>query len=103
MGGELTVDHFQPQSRGGADDLSNLLYCCYRCNQYKADYQPEQPNDPSLWDPRTEPADVHLSLLPDGRLYPLTTTGAFTLNRLRLNRPALVAHRRRKLLESEEQ
>jgi len=26
-GGELTVDHFQPSTRGGSDDASNLLYC----------------------------------------------------------------------------
>jgi len=39
-GGQLTVDHCQPQSLAGSDDLSNLLYCCYRCNLSKADYYP---------------------------------------------------------------
>src|SRR5579864_4863489 len=29
--GELTVDHYRPRTRGGTDDLGNLLYCCYRC------------------------------------------------------------------------
>jgi 5-methylcytosine-specific restriction endonuclease McrA len=38
--GHLTVDHFKPQSHGGTDDPSNLLYCCWRCNLYKADYWP---------------------------------------------------------------
>ena len=42
-GGELTVDHFRPVSKGGADNLENLLYCCVRCNQYKADYWEEPP------------------------------------------------------------
>lgn len=37
-GGELTVDHFCPQTKGGTDDPDNLLYSCHRCNQYKADY-----------------------------------------------------------------
>jgi 5-methylcytosine-specific restriction endonuclease McrA len=37
-GGELTIDHFHPQARGGADDLDTLFYCCQRGNQYKADY-----------------------------------------------------------------
>jgi 5-methylcytosine-specific restriction endonuclease McrA len=31
-GGLLTVDHFQPKSKGGADDLDNLIYCCPGCN-----------------------------------------------------------------------
>src|SRR5262245_34847151 len=31
-GGQLTIDHYQPTAHGGSDDLSNLLYCCYRCN-----------------------------------------------------------------------
>ena len=39
-GGELTIDHFHLQTKGGTDILENLLYCCYRCNQYKADYWP---------------------------------------------------------------
>lgn len=37
-GGELTLDHFQPKAHSSGDDLANLLYCCIRCNQYKADY-----------------------------------------------------------------
>lgn len=27
-GGQLTIDHFHPRSKGGDDDLDNLLYCC---------------------------------------------------------------------------
>jgi 5-methylcytosine-specific restriction endonuclease McrA len=49
--GQLTVDHYRPRSRGGTDTLENLLYCCYRCNLYKADYWPEAPDDPVLWVP----------------------------------------------------
>lgn len=94
-GGELTVDHFQPRVHGGSDDPANLLYCCYRCNQYKADYWPAAPDDPGLWNPRIEPSGGHLSLLGDGRLHALTRSGDFTLQRLRLNRPALIAHRAR--------
>ncbi len=92
-GGELTIDHFQPRARGGTDELANLLYCCYRCNQYKADYWPIQPEEPYLWQPRHEPMEQHLLLLADGTLYPITAVGAFTLRRLRLNRPPLVAYR----------
>ncbi|HEV3079150.1 MAG TPA: HNH endonuclease signature motif containing protein [Gemmataceae bacterium] len=102
-GGPLTTDHFQPRSRGGSDGFENLLYCCFRCNLYKADYWPLQAGDASLWNPRQEARDVHLLLLADGRLYPTTVTGEFTLNRLRLNRPALVAHRSRRRLQMEQE
>jgi len=103
MGGELTVDHFQPQVRGGADRLDNLVYCCTRCNQYKADYWPADPNDSVLWNPRQEPIETHFLTLSDGKLFPPTATGAFTLKRLRLNRPPLVAYRLRKHDQAEEQ
>jgi hypothetical protein len=100
--GELTVDHFQPSTRGGSDDLSNLLYCRYRCNLYKADYWPAQPTDVPLWNPRQEPANFHFLTLLDGSLHPITAAGAFTLRRLRLDRPPLVSYRRRKQSDSEE-
>ena len=40
-------------------------------------------------------------VLEDGRVHPLTTTGAFTIRRLRLNRPPLVAIRVRRAAEAE--
>ena len=39
---------------------------------------------------------AHLWLLADGFLSPLTAIGAVTVERLRLNRPSLVAHRLRR-------
>ncbi len=92
-GGRLTIDHFHPKSKGGDNRLDNLLYCCIRCNQYKFDYWPRKPSDPGLWNPRQDPAIDHFLSLGDGTLHPLTPTGAFTLRRLRLNRPPLIAHR----------
>jgi hypothetical protein len=100
-GGPLTVDHFQPRSQGGADSLDNLVYCCAPCNQYKLDYWPAGPDEPRLWNPRCEPAGQHFLELEDGTLRALTTTGDFTLQRLRLNRPPLVAHRLQKRQEAE--
>lgn len=91
--GQLTVDHYRPRTRSGTDELENLLYCCYRCNLYKADYWPTQPEDLPLWNPRFEPRGTHLLLLADGKLYPISASGRFTLQRLRLNRPELVNYR----------
>ena len=101
-GSELTVDHFQPRTRGGDDSLDNLLYCCPRCNQYKLDYWPTHPAGLILWNPRREPESQHFLELDDGTLHPLTAVGIFTLKRLRLNRPPLVACRLRKRQQSEE-
>lgn len=101
-GGRLTIDHFQPRTKGGSDNLDNLLYCCVRCNQYKQDYWPTAPGDPSLWNPRLEPASRHFIEMDDGTLYPLTPTGTFTLGRLRLNRPPLVAYRLNRQRRAEE-
>ena len=100
-GGQLTVDHFRPQTKGGDDSLDNLVYCCTRCNQYKAAYWPDAPDAPALWNPRHESVDSHLLRLADGTLYPITVCGEFTLRRLRLNRPPLVAYRLRKQHQTE--
>ena len=102
-GGELTVDHFQPLSKGGDDKLDNLIYCCPRCNQYKLDYWPAGSKDSLLWNPRIEPGQQHFIELDDGVLHPLTSIGAFSLRRLRLNRLPLIAHRLRKHQEAEAQ
>jgi len=101
-GGELTLDHFQPQAHGGTDHLGNLLYCCHRCNEYKADYWPTRPGSPVLWNPRQEPVETHLLLLANGTLYPISATGEFTLKRLRLNRRQLVAYRLGKQSQAED-
>ncbi len=101
--GLLTVDHFHPQARGGSDDIDNLVYCCHACNGFKSDYWPQGPDDPVLWNPRREAADVHLLELVDGRLLAITDVGVFTLGRLRLNRPALIAHRWQRRENDEQQ
>lgn len=101
-GGQLTVDHQRPQSLNGADAPDNLVYCCWRCNLHKAAYWPSASTDPVLWNPRDDPRERHLLLLADGRLHPRTPEGEFTLARLCLNRPALVAHRARRLAQTVE-
>jgi hypothetical protein len=102
-GGTLTIDHHCPQSHGGSDEPENLVYCCWRCNLHKAADWPSKPTDPVLWNPREDAREHHLLLLADGRLFARTPTGEFTLARLCLNRPALVAHRARRLTQTAEQ
>lgn len=102
VGGQLTIDHYQPKTKGGDDRFENLLYCCARCNQYKMDYWPVQPGDLFLWHPRQEPFSQHFLVLEDGTLSPLTPTGALTMRCLRLNRPPLVAHRFRQQQREQE-
>jgi len=37
---QLVVDHFIPQSAGGEDNSANYVVSCYRCNQWKGDFDP---------------------------------------------------------------
>ena len=102
-GGLLTVDHYQPRSHDGTDELENLVYSCFRCNNYKGDYWPTKPADSFLWNPRQEPAERHVLILDDGSLHPLSPVGSLAITLLQLNRPQLVAHRldRRRKLQTE--
>jgi HNH endonuclease len=95
VGGQLTVDHFRPRNQAGNDDVENLLYCCVRCNQYKAGYWPATPGELMLLNPRIQPPQDQLLLLSDGTVKGLSAEAEFTVGRLHLNRPELVAHRRR--------
>jgi len=95
-GSKLEIDHFWPRSAGGEDELDNLVYCCPTCNRLKGDFWPA--GDPStthrLLHPKRDDMAQHLREEEEGRLTALTETGAFHIERLRLNRPPLVALRR---------
>lgn len=100
-GGELTIDHYQPTARGGTDHIENLIYSCPRCNLYKSDFWPTGQGSAELGNPRRERRHAHMLMLADGSLYPITRTGQFTVERLRLNRSPLVAYRLRKMERAE--
>jgi hypothetical protein len=92
-GAELTVDHFQPQSRGGADESENWVYCCHACNEYKGDFwQPDSPQ--RILHPLRDNLAEHVEEQTDGTLVGLTETGRFHIARLHLNRAPIVARRR---------
>ncbi len=93
VGSELEIDHFRPRVHGGSDELGNLVYCCTTCNRFKGDYWPLSPTAHHLLHPQRDDLASHLREEPDGRLTALTERGAFHIERLHLNRPALVALR----------
>lgn len=42
IGGDLTVDHIMPRSRGGQDEWENVVVACLRCNVGKGNKTPEE-------------------------------------------------------------
>lgn len=103
-GGELTVDHFIPVTAGGGDEDENLVYACFRCNLFKADFVPtvaDRLNGHVLLHPLHDDLSLHLRVDEEtGRLDALTETGRFQIRLLRLNRPALVTMRLQTLFRS---
>ena len=96
-GGELTVDHFRPISAAGDEADNNLVYCCFRCNTYKGDFWPNASDLQQgyrILHPRLDPTGQHFHLNEQsGCLEPLTPTGRFHIELLRLNRPQLIERR----------
>jgi len=92
VGSELEIDHFCPLAAGGSDELHNLVYCCSACNRSKRDYWAEDETR-RLLHPQQDDWALHLQQAEDGRLAALTERGALHLQRLRLNRPQLIAAR----------
>lgn len=93
VGAELTVDHFQPRSPGGAHEAGNWVYCCHACNEFKGGVWAPESEQRVLHPVRDDPAR-HFIEQDDGTLVALTETGSFQIDRLRLNRNPLVAYRR---------
>jgi hypothetical protein len=96
-GARLTVDHYQPESQGGQDEPGNWVYCCHACNEFKSDYWHSE-SALRILHPMRDNLTDHLAEQPDGTLQALTETGEFHIQKLSLNRPALVAHRRERQL-----
>ena len=39
---QLTIDHVMPKSRGGKNEWTNLVACCFKCNLKKSNRTPEE-------------------------------------------------------------
>lgn len=91
-GAELTVDHFRPLSRGGTDDLENLVYACPACNQFKGDYWFAE-GDSALLHPLTSDFSEHSVERNDVTLAARSLRGLRHIEVLHLNRPELIAYR----------
>jgi hypothetical protein len=101
-GSALEVDHFQPRSKGGTDELDNLIYCCSACNKFKQGYWPSRETQGlRLLHPLRDKMADHLMEESDGRISALSETGVFHLARLRLNRPQLIQMRLKRQLQNE--
>lgn len=38
----ITIDHYIPKTKGGTDDIGNLVASCRECNQEKGGQTPEE-------------------------------------------------------------
>ena len=92
VGAELTFDHFRPQSRGGTEDVANLVYACHACNEFKGDYWAEE-DDARLLHPLIDDLARHIAEDTNGQLQSLTVLGRVYIERLQLNRLPLVVSR----------
>lgn len=89
------IEHIQPISKGGNNNLDNLALSCQGCNNYK--YNKTEGKDPitqlmvSLDHPRQQNWQEHFSWNQDYNLIiGLTSIGRATVETLRLNREGLV-------------
>ncbi len=61
QGGDLTVDHVLPKSRGGKSTWENLVAACRACNLKKGDRTPEEAGMRLLKPPRAPKAPLFLA------------------------------------------
>jgi HNH endonuclease len=86
----FAIDHIQPRSLKGSDDLNNLALACQRCNGYRYNFtsgvDPVTQQAVPLFNPREQWWSDHFSWTEDGlRIMGLTPVGRATCDRLDLN------------------
>jgi hypothetical protein len=98
IGPLLEIDHVLPQSRGGTDDLGNLVLACPHCNSRKssrvAAVDSESGEEMPLFNPLVDRWDTHFAWREGGAvLIGKTGVGRATVEALQMNHPALVTAR----------
>lgn len=86
----LSIDHIQPQSLGGSNDLNNLALACRRCNERRYNFttgvDPETGEEVPLFNPRQQIWSDHFLWSADAlKIIGITPSGRATCNRLDLN------------------
>jgi hypothetical protein len=86
----LSIDHLQPQSLGGADNLDNLALACRRCNEKRYNFvvgiDPDTGKEVPLFNPRQQNWSEHFIWTSDGLcILGTTAIGRATCNRLDIN------------------
>src|SRR5579871_6465788 len=76
----FTIDHIQPITAGGSDDMENLAFACHNCNNRKQDdttaLDPETGERVPLFHPRQDRWSEHFMWSEDTlTILPLTATG----------------------------
>lgn len=93
------VEHIEPRAAGGGDDPENLAWSCQGCNNSKGTateaVDPVVGEPVRLFHPRRDSWKDHFAWDDTfTHVVGLSPTGRATIERLRLNRPGLVALRR---------
>jgi 5-methylcytosine-specific restriction endonuclease McrA len=86
----FTIDHVQPRSLGGLDDLDNLALACSRCNQRRYNFivgcDFETDAIAPLFNPRQQAWANHFIWTADGiKILGITAIGRATCDRLDVN------------------
>ncbi|NCS24378.1 MAG: HNH endonuclease [Microcystis aeruginosa BS13-02] len=84
------VDHIQPKSLGGKDELANLALACQRCNRYRYNFikaiDPKTEQEVEIFNPRQQHWQEHFIWTPDAlKIVVITPIARATIERLDLN------------------
>jgi hypothetical protein len=82
------VDHVVAEKHGGATDIDNLAFACWRCNRHKGSdltsFDPQTGQLSPLFNPRAQAWSEHFAREGE-RIIGLTSEGRTTVSLLRLN------------------
>ncbi len=95
----FSMEHIEPESRGGITTSENLAWSCQGCNNAKYNFvtgiDPLTNHEVPLFHPRLDSWGTHFCWSEDGlEIIGITPTGRATVERLRLNRSNVVGWRR---------